>query len=61
MTGSVVDGKDVVQEALVKTIEAWPDTGSLARPAGWLCRIANNAALDFPRRRLARSDEDPVQ
>jgi RNA polymerase sigma-70 factor, ECF subfamily len=63
MTGSVVDGEDVVQEALVKAIEAMPDAGSLASPESWLFRIAHNAALDFLRRRARqnaiRSDEDP--
>src|SRR5215467_6738465 len=63
MTGSVVDGEDVVQVALVKAIEALPDTGSLASPESWLFRIAHNAALDFLRRRARqnamRSDEDP--
>jgi RNA polymerase sigma-70 factor, ECF subfamily len=63
MTGSVVDGEDVVQEALVKAIEALPATGSIAYPEGWLFRIAHNAALDFLRRRArqeaARSDQDP--
>src|SRR6266436_3685878 len=63
MTGSVVDGEDVVQEALVKAIEALPDAGPLASPESWLFRIAHNAALDFLRRRARqnaiRSDEDP--
>jgi len=63
MTGSVIDGEDVVQEALVKAIEAFSETGSIAKPEGWLFRIAHNAALDFLRRRArqdaARSDEDP--
>ena len=63
MTGSVVDGEDVVQEALVKAIEALPDAGSLASPESWLFRIAHNAAMDFLRRRARqnaiRSDEDP--
>jgi RNA polymerase sigma-70 factor (ECF subfamily) len=63
MTGSVVDGEDVVQEALVKAIEALHDAGSLASPESWLFRIAHNAALDFLRRRARqnaiRADEDP--
>jgi RNA polymerase sigma-70 factor (ECF subfamily) len=62
MTGSVVDGEDVLQEALVKAIEALPRTASIDNPEGWLFRIAHNAALDFLRRRTrhdaARSDED---
>ena len=63
MTGSVVDGEDVVQEALVKAIEAFPGAGPIANPEGWLFRIAHNAALDFLRRRARRnaetSGEDP--
>jgi len=55
MTGSVIDGEDVVQEALVKAIEALPRTGSIENPEGWLFRIAHNAALDYLRRR-ARQD-----
>ena len=51
MTGSVIDGEDVVQEALVKAIEAYPDAGTIGNPEGWLFRIAHNAALDFLRRR----------
>jgi RNA polymerase sigma-70 factor (ECF subfamily) len=64
MTGSVIDGEDIVQEALVKAIEAFPSAGSLGHPEAWLFRIAHNAALDFLRRRArqdaARSDEDPA-
>ncbi|HEX9461791.1 MAG TPA: sigma-70 family RNA polymerase sigma factor [Alphaproteobacteria bacterium] len=55
MTGSVVDGEDVVQEALIKAIAAFPGTGQVANQEGWMFRIAHNAALDFLRRR-ARHD-----
>ena len=62
MTGSVIDGEDVLQEALVKAIEAFPRVGPIAKPEGWLFRIAHNAALDFLRRRARQqeghSDED---
>lgn len=62
MTGSVIDGEDVLQEALLKAIEALPRTETLSNPAGWLFRIAHNAALDFLRRRArfeaVHSDED---
>jgi len=51
MTGSVVDGEDVVQEALVKAIEAFSRTEVIAYPEGWVFRVAHNAALDFLRRR----------
>jgi RNA polymerase sigma-70 factor (ECF subfamily) len=63
MTGSVIDGEDVLQEAIVKAIEALPDAGPIVHPEGWLFRIAHNAALDFLRRRARRdalhSVEDP--
>ncbi|QCI67266.1 sigma-70 family RNA polymerase sigma factor [Phreatobacter stygius] len=54
MTGSVIDGEDVVQETLVKAMEARRRVGTIAVPEAWLFRIAHNAALDFLRRR-ARS------
>src|SRR5215213_5578247 len=54
MTGSVIDGEDVLQETLVKAIEAFPHTGPLANVEGWLFRIAHNASLDFLRRRARR-------
>jgi RNA polymerase sigma-70 factor (ECF subfamily) len=63
MTGSVIDGEDVVQETIVKAIEALSKAGSIVHPEGWVFRIAHNAALDFLRRRArqdaTRSDEDP--
>jgi RNA polymerase sigma-70 factor (ECF subfamily) len=59
MVGSAIDGEDVVQEALAKAAEAWPGTGTLARPDSWLLRIAHNTALDAlrarKRQRLVRS------
>ncbi len=62
MTGSVIDGEDVVQETLMKAIEALPRTGPLANSEGWLFRIAHNTALDFLRRRTryqaTHADED---
>jgi RNA polymerase sigma-70 factor (ECF subfamily) len=63
MTGSVIDGEDVVQETMIKALEAFPSAGTIVHPEGWLFRIAHHAALDFLRRRArvaARlSDEDP--
>ena len=51
MTGSVIDGEDVLQDALIKAVEALPSAGPLHNPEGWLFRIAHNTALDFLRRR----------
>jgi RNA polymerase sigma-70 factor (ECF subfamily) len=51
MVGSVIDGEDVVQDALVKAVESFPVAGPIGNPEGWLFRIAHNTALDFLRRR----------
>ncbi|HEY3919209.1 MAG TPA: sigma-70 family RNA polymerase sigma factor [Stellaceae bacterium] len=51
MTGSVFDGEDAVQEALVKAIEAFPSFASVDNPEAWFFRIAHNATLDLLRRR----------
>src|SRR5215475_16027234 len=70
MTGSVLDGEDVVQEALFEAYRKL-DTFDDARPlAPWLFRIAHNRCIDFLRRRgirehaeseaaLAESDSTP--
>jgi RNA polymerase sigma-70 factor (ECF subfamily) len=52
MVGSVTDGEDVVQDAMLKAHIAWPTIDRIDNPEGWLFRIAHNAALDFLRRRL---------
>jgi RNA polymerase sigma-70 factor, ECF subfamily len=62
MAGSVIDGEDILQEALLRAMEALPKAGPIARPEGWLFRIAHNTALDFLRRQTrqnaVRSDEE---
>ena len=52
MAGSAIDGEDIVQDALLKAIEAFPRDVSIANPEAWLFRIAHNTALDFLRRRV---------
>ena len=51
MVGSVIDGEDVLQDALIKAMEALPSAAPIVNPEGWLFRIAHNTALDFLRRR----------
>ena len=62
MTGSAIDGEDVVQDALIKAIEAF-DREPVASPEAWLFRIAHNTALDHLRRRARQealgTQEDP--
>ncbi|MDB5583037.1 MAG: hypothetical protein JWR80_8213 [Bradyrhizobium sp.] len=52
MVGSVIDGEDVLQDALIKAMEAFASAGPIGNPEGWLFRIAHNTALDFLRRRV---------
>jgi RNA polymerase sigma-70 factor (ECF subfamily) len=65
MTGSVIDGEDVTQEALMKAVAAFTGTEGLASAEAWLFRIAHNAALDFLRARARRnathSDKDDME
>lgn len=51
MTGSAVDGEDIVQDALIKALAALPNVSVIDNPEGWLFRIAHNTALDFLRLR----------
>src|SRR4029453_10664284 len=50
MTGSVIDGEDVVQEALIKAVEAFSHDEAIARPRPWLFRTAHNEGIAFLRR-----------
>lgn len=60
MTGSAIDGDDVVQDVFVKAIVARQADGTIDNPQGWLFRIAHNAALDHLRYR-ARHPEVPLE
>jgi len=51
MTGSAVDGDDVVQETMVKALESPPEIDNFSELERWLIRVAHNAAIDFLRRR----------
>ncbi len=51
MTGSAVNGEDVLQDALVKALHARAHGAEVDNLEGWLFRIAHNASLDFLRER----------
>lgn len=55
MVGSVLDGEDIVQEALLRALESGVPDRPVENPEGWLFRIAHNLALDFLRRRARRA------
>lgn len=57
MTGSVIDGEDVVQEALAKAYYAMSTNPPVENLRAWLFRIAHNKAIDHLRRREVRRTE----
>ena len=59
MTGSAIDGEDVVQEALIKAVSARSAVAEIDNVEGWLFRIAHNASLDFLRSR-SRGNVVPI-
>jgi RNA polymerase sigma-70 factor, ECF subfamily len=60
MTGSVMDGEDVAQEALFQAYRKL-DTFDDARPLKpWLFQIAHNRCIDFLRRRQVRQQAEAV-
>jgi RNA polymerase sigma factor (sigma-70 family) len=59
MTGSSIDGEDVVQDAFASAIAARAAAPHIDNPESWLFRIAHNAAIDFLRRR-SRAETAPL-
>ena len=51
MTGSAVNGEDVLQDTLVKALHARAQGAAVDNLEGWLFRIAHNTSLDFLRDR----------
>ena len=42
--------EEAVQQAMLRAMQTWPEHGAPANPAGWLFRVAHNAAIDAIRR-----------
>src|SRR5689334_9943872 len=57
MTGSAVDGEDIVQDALAKVYFRLPQLGHVENLRAWLFRVAHNKALDYLRRYDVRFGE----
>ncbi|WP_196159808.1 sigma-70 family RNA polymerase sigma factor [Reinekea sp. G2M2-21] len=51
MTGSVIDGEDVLQTALIKAYEAVLKETHINNIEAWLFQVAHNTAMDFFRKR----------
>jgi RNA polymerase sigma factor (sigma-70 family) len=49
MTGSAINGEDVLQDTLVKALHARAEGVAVDNLEGWLFRIAHNTSLDFLR------------
>ncbi|WP_443748127.1 RNA polymerase sigma factor [Asticcacaulis solisilvae] len=60
MTGSVLDGEDVMQEAVFEAyrkLDVYDESRALMP---WLMRIAHNRCIDFLRRRKVRQDAEAI-
>ena len=57
LTGSIIDGEDIVQDTLAKAFYAMSQTPEVPALRPWLFRIAHNAAVDFLRSRGRRQTE----
>jgi len=58
MTGSVLDGEDVVQEALFEAYRKLDTFDERRALSPWLFRIAHNRCIDFLRRRGVREEAE---
>ena len=60
LTGSVIDGEDVVQDTFARALVALDEVQELPPMRAWLFRIAHNRALDLMRSRAIRAAE-PIE
>jgi RNA polymerase sigma-70 factor (ECF subfamily) len=61
MVGSVLDGEDVVQDAIARAMAALDRTPPEGDATAWTFRIAHNAAIDHLRSRARRAGEQEIQ
>ena len=62
MTGSAIDGEDVLQETLLKAFAAFPQLAEIANVRAWMFRLAHNHAVDRWRsyEQRARTPQDTL-
>src|SRR5947199_6818654 len=58
MTGSVMDGEDIVQEALIEAYRKMDQYDGSRPLKPWLFRIAHNRCIDFLRRKGVRDEAE---
>lgn len=61
MVGSVLDGEDVVQDAIARAMAALDRAPPESDATAWTFRIAHNAAIDHLRARARRGGEQEIQ
>src|SRR5579864_5920920 len=49
--------EETVQDAMLRALQTWPQTGVPENAAAWLFRVAHNAAIDAVRRRQLLGDK----
>ncbi|HEX2672484.1 MAG TPA: RNA polymerase sigma factor [Polyangiaceae bacterium] len=59
MTGSVIDGEDLLQDTLLKAFSALPPLAQVANVRAWVFRLAHNQAVDRWRSYEQRSRTSP--
>jgi RNA polymerase sigma-70 factor (ECF subfamily) len=52
--------EEVVQQAMLRALQTWPQTGPPENAAAWLFRVAHNAAIDAVRRDRVLADQQAV-
>jgi len=61
LTGSVIEGEDIVQETLAKALYALSQTNEVPALRPWLFRIAHNTALDFLKRHATKYRDAEIE
>src|SRR3954447_624790 len=54
LVGDVRTAEDAVQEAAIRALKAWPESGVPDNPRAWLTVVARRCALDVVRRENGR-------